>query len=196
MIRKALYPFCALIPVLALLSWIGAGAPAALAQQGFAESLGGFSQDSDEPIAIEADQLEVRDEEGLATFIGNVVVRQGDVTLTASTLNVYYTGSAQERGTDQEGGAGQEIDRLEAIGGVVVTSGDQKASGDRGVFEAKTEVITLTGNVVLTQGANVLRGTRMVVDLAAGTSRVFSEGGASSGGRVQGLFTPNRDQQQ
>ena len=48
------------------------------------------------------------------------------------------------------------------------------------------------GNVVVTQGANVLRGDRMVVDLTTGVSRV--ESGQSKTGerqRVEGLFNPS-----
>jgi lipopolysaccharide export system protein LptA len=47
--------------------------------------------------------------------------------------------------------------------------------------------VTLTGNVVVTQGANVLRGDRMVVDLTTGVSRVES----NQTQRVEGLFNPS-----
>ena len=41
----------------------------------------------------------------------------------------------------------------------------------------------MLGGVVLTQGKNVLRGDRLMVDMTTGVSRVESESG-----RVQGLF--------
>lgn len=71
-------------------------------------------------------------------------------------------------------------------GGVVVTQNDQTVTGATGIFDMKANTVTLTGGVVLTQGQNVLRGDRLVVDLATGVSRV--EAGASTNGRVQGLF--------
>ena len=43
--------------------------------------------------------------------------------------------------------------------------------------------VTMQGGVVLTQGQNVLRGDRLVVDMTTGVSRVESDTG-----RVQGLF--------
>ena len=52
----------------------------------------------------------------------------------------------------------------------------------------KTNTVTLTGNVVMTQGQNVLRGERLMVDLTSGVSRV--ESGKNGQGRVQGLFLP------
>ncbi len=82
----------------------------------------------------------------------------------------------------------QRIKRLEARGGVVVTQKDQTATGDLGIFEMKTNTVTLIGNVVMTQGKNVLRGDRLVVNLTTGISRV--ESGKNGSGRVQGLFLP------
>ena len=85
-------------------------------------------------------------------------------------------------------GGQQQIRRLEARGGVVVTQKDQTATGEAGIFDMKTNTVTLTGNVVMTQGQNVLRGERLVVDLTTGVSRV--ESGKGGQGRVQGLFLP------
>lgn len=160
----------------------------AAAQQGFADSMSGFSANSNEPISIEADSLEVRDGDKVATFIGNVIVTQGETVMQTAKLKVFYSGSAQ-------GAGDQDIERLETEGRVVVTSGDQKASGDLGVFDAAKDTITLSGNVVLSQGENVIQGDTLFVDLAAGTSYVLSES-SQERGRVRGLFTPNRDQPQ
>jgi lipopolysaccharide export system protein LptA len=85
-------------------------------------------------------------------------------------------------------GGQQKIKRLEARGGVVVTQKEQTATGETGVFDMKANTVTLTGNVVMTQGQNVLRGDRLVVDLTSGVSRV--ESGKNGQGRVQGLFQP------
>src|SRR4029077_11938887 len=51
---------------------------------------------------------------------------------------------------------------------------DQNASGDLGVYDTKTKTITLTGNVVISQGKNVVRGERVVVDTTTGDARVES----------------------
>ena len=70
----------------------------------------------------------------------------------------------------------------------MVTQKEQTATGEIGIFDMKTNTVTLTGNVVMTQGQNVLRGDRLVVDLTSGVSRV--ESGKNGHGRVQGLFLP------
>jgi lipopolysaccharide export system protein LptA len=160
---------------------------AAQASQGPANALQGFSQNKDQPVQIEAATLEVRDKDKVATFSGNVHVIQGDTDLRSKTLVVFYeedSPGAKAGGIKaaQPGpGGSSQIKRLEANGSVIVTQKDQTATGDKGVFDMRTNTITLMGNVVISQGQNVLRGERLVVDRATGVSRV-------EGGRVQGIF--------
>ena len=66
---------------------------------------------------------------------------------------------------------------------MVVTQKDQVVTGETAVFDTKANLITMLGGVVLTQGKNVLRGDRLMVDMTTGVSRVESDSG-----RVQGLF--------
>jgi lipopolysaccharide export system protein LptA len=167
--------------------------PPAAGGQGVATPLQGFSQSSDQPIKIESTSLEVRDKDHIATFIGNVHVVQGDTTLKCKTLVVFYDQSAGPAAAAKpaapSGASNQQIKRLEAKGGVVITQKDQTATGDSGVFDMKTNTATLTGNVVVTQGQNVVRGDRMVMDLTTGVSRVESD--KANKGQVKALFLPN-----
>jgi lipopolysaccharide export system protein LptA len=161
-------------------------APSVEAQEA-GDALSGFAADSDEPVHIEADELEVRDRDRLAIFTGNVVVVQGETTLRTPTLEVYYTGEAMPGEGEQP--TAQGISRLKALGGVVVETDDQKATGQEAEFEMATQLVTLTGDVVLTQGDNLVRGERLVVNLESGESRLYAST-QPGGGRVQGLFKP------
>ena len=160
----------------------------------------GFQVNRDQPVKIESDALEVRDKTHQATFIGKVKLVQGETTIQCKMLVIFYEDSsapAPKKGaqTAQKGGAvggGQQIKRAEAKGDVLVTQKDQTAKGDNGVFDVKSNTITLTGSVVVTQGTNVLRGERMLVNLTTGVSTV--ESGQSKTGerqRVEGLFNPS-----
>lgn len=167
-------------------------------------ALQGFSQNRDQPVQIEAATLEVREKEKQATFSGNVKVTQGDTGLRAKSLVVFYEDNRDNGGKSDSKDSGksankgqmtqatpgpngqQQIKRLEAKGGVIVTQKDQTVTGDIGVFDMRTNTVTMSGNVVMTQGQNVLRGDRLMVDLGTGVSRV--ESGKSGTGRVQGLF--------
>jgi lipopolysaccharide export system protein LptA len=188
----------------AVLLVVSGGALHAQGSKGPPNALQGFSQNRDQPVQIEAATLEVRDKAKEATFSGNVHVKQGDTALRCQSLVVFYeggaiggqaaTGSTPKQAIAKQTlppaaapGADQRIKRLEARGGVVVTQKDHTASGELGVFDMATNTVTLTGNVVMTQGKNVLRGERLVVNLDSGVSRVESGNGR---GRVQGLFQP------
>lgn len=145
-------------------------------------ALQGFSKNRDQPVQIEAASLEVRDKQKIATFSGNVKVVQGDTTVRCKTLIVHYDdrGATGSTMTSTLGTRGrQQISRLEAKGGVIVTQHDQTATGDLGLFDMRTNTVTLTGNVVVSQGQNVMRGDRLVVNLTTGVSRL--DAGKSQG---------------
>lgn len=175
-----------------------AKAPAKSQETGVPNALQGFATNKDQPIQIEAASLEVRDKDKRAVFTGNVVVTQGDTVMKCEELHVFYDqddpkGAA--KGSPKGGtmkaaqpgpGGRQSIRRLEARRKVQVTTKDQTATGALGVFEMKTNTVTLSGGVVITQGANVLKGERLVVDLTTNFAKV-------EGGRVQGLFSTNKD---
>jgi lipopolysaccharide export system protein LptA len=168
-------------------------------------------QDKDQPVQIEAASLEVRDKNKMATFSGDVQVVQGDTTMKCQKLVVFY---GQEVGIAQkeagQGGApapdtkpalagpkgAQNIRRIEARGGVTVITKDQNASGDLGVYDLIAKTITLTGNVVVSQGQNVIHGERVVVDTVSGNARVESnnQGGGGTPTRVRALIQPNQNQ--
>ena len=152
-------------------------------------ALQGFSINRDKPVQITSNMLEVRDKEKRATFIGNVLVVQGDTTMKSKTLDVFYDqeGEADAKATQSAMPGQQQIRRLEAKGGVTVTQKDETATGDTAIFDTPTNSVTLIGNVVITKGPQVIRGERLAVDLTTSESRVW---GGPKG--VQALFLPNR----
>src|ERR1700723_1160520 len=185
------------------LALLGCGeAVAQSSAQGVPNAMQGFSQNRDQPIQIEAASLEMRDKKKEATFSGNVKVVQGDTTMTSKILVVFYESATApaaapagntkaaakaapapiQSATPGPGGSSQ-IRRLEAKGNVVVTQKDQVVTGENAVFDTKTNLVTMVGGVILTQGKNVLRGDRLLVDMTTGVSRVESDNG-----KVQGLF--------
>jgi len=158
-----------------------------------ANAFQGFSRNRKDPVKIEANSFEVRDKEKLAIFRGNVVVVQGDTTMRCTVLEVHYEGSAlgadpREKvpatKTQQKSESAQRIKRLVATGGVIVTAKDQKAVGDKGTFEMATNIVILDGNVVLTQGGNVMNGDKLTVNLTLGTSKLDAK-------RVTGVLVPS-----
>lgn len=163
---------------------LATAAATALAGPAWAQSdnpFGGFRHDSDAPIEITADALEVSEAESRATFTGDVVAGQGALRLSAERLLVWYGG-----GGGGEEGPGGDIDRLRAEGGVFLSSGEEAAEGEWAEYDVPAGTMTMGGGVILTQGDNAIQGERLTIDLNAGTGRM-------EGGRVRSVFSPARD---
>jgi lipopolysaccharide export system protein LptA len=167
-------------------------ASAGLAQQARPQPVSALKgHDSNAPVDVTADRIEVQDRADRAIFAGNVHVTQGELTLDTPRLTVAYTGSQGSSG-------GVQIKRLDAADGVVVRSPSEVAKGDFGVYDLDRRLITLIGNVQLNRDQNQVNGSRLVIDLDSG--RAVIDGGPpgvnQSGGRVKGHFTvPQRQNQ-
>ncbi|HYI65167.1 MAG TPA: lipopolysaccharide transport periplasmic protein LptA [Allosphingosinicella sp.] len=173
---KRLLPF-ALLPLLVVGPAIGQPAGSGLK-----------GHDSNAPVDVAADRIEVQDRADRAIFSGNVDARQGSLRLTAARVTVAYASSG-----------GIDIKRLEASGGVTLRTPAETATGQFAIYDLDRRLVTMIGNVRLTQGANHVQGARLVLDLASG--RAVMDGGAAgapgaraSGGRVTGRFTVPRRQ--
>ncbi len=136
------------------------------------------------PIQIEADRLDFLDKEATAVYMGNVDAVQGDARIRAEKLTIFFE---KNQGDDGGGGLGSgvgDVQRLVAEGEVFYMTPQEKAKGDRGVYNYQDDTITLTGNVTLTRGENVIVGDRLVVDISEGRSRMESDSRAK-GERVR-----------
>ncbi|MBP8984998.1 MAG: hypothetical protein KBG12_04530 [Syntrophobacterales bacterium] len=117
------------------------------------------------PIEITSDRLDAYNEEKLVVFSGNVVATQADKVIRADQLFVYYKkkkGTKGQKSKDfgQEAG---ELDRIEARGNVQVTQGKKVVTGEHGVFYNDEQKIVMTGNPVMREGDNILKGERIIV---------------------------------
>jgi lipopolysaccharide export system protein LptA len=81
--------------------------------------------------------------------------------------------------------------RIEAIGNVYFVTPDQTIRGDRAVYTPGDNLVVMTGDVIVTQGQNVMTGGRLTYNTE--TQAVTMAGGAgSNGGRIRGVFYPER----
>lgn len=154
-------------PVLAVLLLLAAwslAVPMAAMGQATGVALSGLKQDPGLPVEVGADQLSIDQTTGTATFSGNVVIVQGAMKLSAASVVVEYLKG--------EGGATGKINRLIASGDVLLVTATEAAEAAEAIYSVATGEIVMTGNVVLTQGANALSGQKLVVNLKDGTARV------------------------
>ncbi len=163
----------------------------AIATQGGAQAPGLFKmqpQKRDEPISIKSDKLEVRDKDKMATFSGNVQIVQGENDVRCNALAVFYEeqkGKSAPKATPDTDRGSQQIRRMECRGSVVLTQKEQRAVGERADFDVPNNILTLTGKVVVTRGEDVMRGHRLIVNMATGVAQV-----ESGGGQVEMLINP------
>lgn len=151
--------------------------------QGATSALKGHN--SNAPVDVAADRIEVQDRADRAIFSGNVIAKQADLTLNAARVTVAYSNAGSI-----------EINRIDASGGVTVTSPSETARGQFAIYDLNSRLITMIGDVSLVRGASRVNGGRLVLDLNSG--RVVVDGSAvgsgpagtaHSGGRVTGTFT-------
>ena len=134
------------------------------------------------PIDVAADRIEVRDADNQAVFSGNVSIKQGAMTLDAATVKVFYKRAAGD----------PEISRIDAQGAVKLTTPSETATARNAIYDVTARQITLIGDVVLTRGTSLLRGQRLAIDLTSGRSTLDGAGTGATGtapaSRVTGRF--------
>lgn len=144
----------------------------ALAASAGAQGTGfGNAQDIKQPVEVTADTLSVDQKTGKATFSGNVLIGQGAMRLSADSVTVTYAQGDQSR-----------ISALHAAGNVTLVSGEDAAEAKAADYDVELGNVVLTGDVLLTQGGNVLSGDKVTVNLTTGT--------ANASGRVRSVLQP------
>lgn len=140
--------------------------------------------DVENPVDISADRLEVKQKENIALFTGNVVVTQSNMSLVSDRITVFYQGDRKENSTSS-------ISRLDASGNVVMTSPTETIKSTWGVYDFAEKIITLGGEVELSNTDGQINSPRLQLNLTTG--QITMDGGRIEGGtpsRVTGQFTP------
>lgn len=131
-------------------------------------NLGGIRADSTAPVEVAADSLSVDRDSGTAVFTGSVVIGQGDLRLSAGTVRVVYT--------EKTGNIAQLI----ASDGVTFVTTTEAAEAQDADYNLITGILTLTGDVLLTQGASALSSDEMTINVNSGSAQMS--------GRVRTIF--------
>jgi lipopolysaccharide export system protein LptA len=158
--------------IIAALSLVAALACGAVAQERGGEVARELGS---RPIDVTADRISADSARNTVTFEGNVVARQGDVTLHADRVHADYS---------REVGA---IDRIEAEGNVLFVQEGREARSARATFHNLEQRIVLSGGATLRQGQNTVQGETLTIFLRENRSVVT---GGKDGGRVQAVINP------
>jgi lipopolysaccharide export system protein LptA len=156
------------------MKWALALVPLFFASAAFAQGVSLGTHDANAPISVSADNFSGDLQTKVGVYSGNVLIAQGDFKLRADKVTILV--------------AQGKPNRIEATGNIVFDAPSGTATGDTGVYDLGPRTITLSGRVVLTKEKNVMRGTKLVINLVTGKAELGAAG--LPGGRVQGLFTP------
>ena len=168
--------------------------PAADAANGFAS----FKTDPSQPIDVDAVSLDVNDNTKTAFYKGDVHVVQGDFKMVTSEMTAFYTGQMAMSMTPGQPPADPnapkqqaQLNKIEARKGVTITGKDgQTATGQWADFDTKSNMVTLGGEVKLTQGQTVMRGNKLLIDMNSGETRLITEGTNSADRAPTNPFVP------
>lgn len=134
------------------------------------------AQATNQPVAYGADSVEYAPNRIILR--GRAEATQGGNRFRADTLTLVS-------------GEGGDLQRAEASGTVYFVTPDQSMRGDRAVYSIDGGEVVVTGNVVLTQGRNVLTGGRLTYNVNTDAATMAGAPRGSAGNRIQGVFYPN-----
>jgi len=143
------------------------------------------------PIDIAADELELIDAQHLAIWRGAVEALQGKNRVRANQISIYFSGKPTAGASGSGPAPGKNwgrVERVEAEGDVFFISPSQTARGDRGLYQAGSDSITITGDVIVAQGPSVVHGDKLIIDMKTNQARMVAAGQT----RVRGVFYPNQ----
>jgi lipopolysaccharide export system protein LptA len=127
------------------------------------------------PIEVTADRLSAESGGGSVTFDGNVVAKQGDVTMYSNRLYAEYSRKTST------------IERIEAEGAVrFLQEGKEVKAGKATLFNMEQRVV-FSGGATLRQGGNTVQGETITVYLNENRAVVK---GSEGGGRVKAVINP------
>ncbi len=138
---------------------------------------------ADQPIDITADKLIANQNAAFVEFSGNVKAVQGQTTIIADNLKVFY-----QESSDANAQVGQDrIKQITATGHVNIRMEDKQAQCEEAVYLAPSQTIILSGqNTRLQSQNNTITGEKITIYQKTG--QIIVEGGEN---RVNAVFQPD-----
>lgn len=142
-----------------------------------------LESDSQQPIYMEADGVEIDDGTGISVYEGNVVVTQGSIRMTADRVTV----SRKPNGADHIVAIGSPTTFRQQL------EGEQKlieGRSKRAEYDTDSAVVILIGDAVVVQGKDSFASDRIVYDRTRGQVRAGAK--AKGKQRVRVTIQPKK----
>ena len=153
---------------------------AAEKKPGFLGKAGGpGGRGANQPLHITSQGLEADNKNLVIIFSGNVVAKQGEMTIHADVARVYYEKKEE----------GNEIREMVATGNVKIQEADRLATAQNAIFTNAEQKIVLTGQPKVWQGKDMVSGEKIIILLEEDKS--FVESGPER--RVEVILYPKEE---
>jgi lipopolysaccharide export system protein LptA len=133
------------------------------------------------PLGINAEDFRYDPATCVTVWTGKVEASQDQMRLRADQLNVY----GHKSGAKSCSG---DFDRIEATGNVFYVTPEIKARGDKAVYLASNETVTITGRVVVSSEQGVTETNRLILNVNTNEARM----GGDPGQRVRAVIYPGK----
>lgn len=137
-----------------------------------------LDSDSEQPMYIEADRVEVREEENMSLYAGHVLITQGSLRLSADEVTVYHREDRRPRQIIALGTPARLTQQLDD------SEDELQAFALRMEYDVERDHLTLIEQAELIQGDDRVSGERILYDRSRAQFR------AGGGGRVRITLTP------
>jgi lipopolysaccharide export system protein LptA len=142
-----------------------------------------------EPIEIVSDCMDAFNEKKMVIFSGHTVATQGNKEIKADRLLLYYKIESSKK--DKVGGktveGNSDLEKIEAKGNVIVIQQQRVAIGEEAVYFHYSGQITMSGNAVLRDGKNVIKGDKVIIFVNEGRGAVVE---SNPQNRVKAIIYP------
>jgi lipopolysaccharide export system protein LptA len=154
------------------------------------------------PIDITSDNGDFSNATCVSTWSGSAEALQGNARLRADVIKAFLKPKAPSTKPPPPGATPAQqsncgdTDRIEADGNVFYQTPDQIARGDHAIYTADSDLIVMTGDVIVLQGKNIVRGDKLTIHVKDKVALMESNAkGRGAPGRVRGVFYPNQQAQ-
>ncbi|MDD3668919.1 MAG: LptA/OstA family protein [Alphaproteobacteria bacterium] len=136
-----------------------------------------------EPLHIQSDDgVRIHQSSQTIAAAGDVCVRQAAGRIASDKMTLFYY-TKQQNPTSR-------IQKIVAEGRVAAETPAQKMTGDRGEYNPETSLVTMTGDVVLSQGNSVAYADTATLNLKTGVSSLTPDAQRDAGKRITGTLVP------
>ncbi|HEX7800467.1 MAG TPA: LptA/OstA family protein, partial [Asticcacaulis sp.] len=136
------------------------------------------------PIMVGSDTASMNQADHTQVLDGRVEIVQNDARLRADHVVMTYLPGQ----TDNSFGP---IDTIVATGNIYYVRPDSTVKGDKAVYTKSDDTMVVTGDVVLTQGQNVMTGNKLVSQVGKHITTLDANPVNGNPGRVHAVFYPD-----